>query len=168
MKVPRKALVNISSRKVTFWYWLVGSSPTLGTAGSRLDTRSISKTEYRKLIFICTSFEELNWDALWQIRQLTLSLHFSKLSFTREISQKKNHLIRCEPEHSGRLWTWTGCQVRRDQFKAFSSQIRCLFDVMSCVQWPVWLVFFFLWYFLSLKREIRSKMEELDLRYLGH
>ena len=60
MKVPRKALVNISSRKVTFWYWLVGASPRLGTAGSRLDTRSISKTEYRKLIFICTSFEELN------------------------------------------------------------------------------------------------------------
>ena len=45
MKVPRKALMNISCRKVTFWYWLVESSTRLGTAGSRLDTRSISETE---------------------------------------------------------------------------------------------------------------------------
>ena len=41
MKVPRKALANMFIRKVVFWYWLVGSSPRLGTAGSRLDTRSI-------------------------------------------------------------------------------------------------------------------------------
>ena len=43
MKVPRKALVNMFSRKVAFWYWLVGSSPRLGTVGNRLERKSISE-----------------------------------------------------------------------------------------------------------------------------
>ena len=44
MKVPRKAPMKVLVRSVRFWYGLVGSS-RLGTAGSRLESKSISETE---------------------------------------------------------------------------------------------------------------------------
>ena len=43
-KVPRKALMKVFCRSVTFWYWLGGSSSRLGRAGSRLERKSITET----------------------------------------------------------------------------------------------------------------------------
>ena len=41
-KVPRKAPMKVFCRSVTFWYGLVGSRPKLGTAGRRLEKKSMS------------------------------------------------------------------------------------------------------------------------------
>ena len=42
-KAPRKAPMKEFCRRVTFWYGLVGSSSRLGSAGTRLERKSISE-----------------------------------------------------------------------------------------------------------------------------